>query len=326
MRSPWHGPHQFGTYPPPHLAAFQSYTIPPLCRSFINVYLTGNADLIDVEKTHALYVRPFFAECSKDVPQVSAHAVVDPRKKVMVVEIINAWPNPIDIRVDTPVALVDSINPDIRNVDVPPPTKDWESWNGLNTEVNDEVGLGGIERNDTGPPTCHTSAFAEVPANSFPPSANEIPPDDVPQTLPKKPPDVEMENVEEFPEDEAQPMCSINPEDEGETILQPVVDDPPPEDPPTAPPDDESCRNLKFNKEGCIFEGENMTRFDDLCDKYDMIFSKTEGDLGNTGLFYHGIELTHQNPVYAPNYKAPPPQIQKAIDRETDSYSQRHHP
>ena len=37
--------------PPPHLAAFQSYTIPPLCRSFINVYLTGNADLIDVEKT-----------------------------------------------------------------------------------------------------------------------------------------------------------------------------------------------------------------------------------------------------------------------------------
>ena len=61
-----------------------------------------------------------------------------------------------------------------------------------------------------------------------------------------------------------------------------------------------------------------MTKFGNLCDKYNMIFSKTEGDLGKTNLLYHGIELTHQNPVYTPNYKAPPHDIQKAIDRETD--------
>ena len=112
--------------PPPHLAAFQSCTIPAFSRSCVNVYLTGNSGLFDAETTQSLYVRPFFAECSKDVPQVAVHTVVDPRNEVMVVEVINSWPSPINIDVNTPIALVDSINPEIRSVEVPPPTAEWE--------------------------------------------------------------------------------------------------------------------------------------------------------------------------------------------------------
>ena len=128
-------------------------------------------------------------------------------------------------------------------------------------------------------------------------TAEDAPPDDVPPTPPKKPPDVEMEDIEEFPDDEVRPTNSKDANDDAETVLKPAVDDPLPEEP--IPPDDENCRNLKFNK-----EGENMYKFDKLCDKYKSIFSKMEGDLGKTNLLYHSIELTHQNPVYTPNYKA----------------------
>ena len=83
--------------PPPHLAAFQSCTIPAFSRSCVNVYLTGNSGMFEAETTESLYVRPFYSKCSKDVPQVAAHTVVDPRNKVMVVEVINSWPSPIEI-------------------------------------------------------------------------------------------------------------------------------------------------------------------------------------------------------------------------------------
>ena len=135
---------------PPHLATFQPYTIPPLCRSYINVYLTGNQGLFDADKTDSLYVRPFYAETCKDVPQVAAHSVVDPKKKVMVVEVINAWNDPINIAVDTPIALVDTVNPEIRVLDVAPPLPEWEGLKGEKEEMDRNVGLGVMEENDSG--------------------------------------------------------------------------------------------------------------------------------------------------------------------------------
>ena len=105
--------------PPPHLAAFHSYTVTALCRSYIEVYLTGNQGLFDASKADALYVRPFHAECSRDVPQTAAHSLVDPKMKSMTVEILNAWPNPINIATDMPIALVDTVNPEVRNIPQP---------------------------------------------------------------------------------------------------------------------------------------------------------------------------------------------------------------
>ena len=300
---------------PPHLATFQSYTIPPLCRSYINVYLTGNQGLFDAEKTEALYVRPFFSECSKDVPQVAAHSVVDPRKKVMVVEVINAWPNPININVDTPIALVDTVNPEMRTIDVPLPTKEWEGLQGEKGEVNEEAGLGGMVGKDYEESTCPAANFS--PPSAAPltvPHTDDVPPDDVPPLVPKKPPDVEVEDIEEFPDDEARPTSPLDPDDE-ETILKSVVKDPPPPEPDELKGE---AKTLQINKEGCIFSEENSRKFDELCDRYSMIFSKTEGDLGKTTLLYHAIELNHQNPVYTPNYKAPPPEILKAINQESE--------
>ena len=97
--------------PPPHLAAFEQNIIPPMSRAFINVYLTGDQSQIDMSSATSLYVRPFYAETAKEVPQIAAHCIVDPRKKIMAVEVINAWPAPIKIEVDSPIAIVDTVNP-----------------------------------------------------------------------------------------------------------------------------------------------------------------------------------------------------------------------
>ena len=75
--------------PPPHLAMFEEIKIPPLSRANVNTYLAGDQAKFEKGKTKSLYVRPFFAECSRDVPHMVPHAVVDPNRRLIPLEIIN---------------------------------------------------------------------------------------------------------------------------------------------------------------------------------------------------------------------------------------------
>ena len=100
--------------PPLHVAAFESVTIPAWSRSLIPVYLTGTGRLEEeMNKVQNFYIRPFASETSVDVPQIAAHAIIDSSKPVSMVEVMNVWPNPINITKDMPVGLVDTINPEI---------------------------------------------------------------------------------------------------------------------------------------------------------------------------------------------------------------------
>ena len=100
--------------PPLHVAAFESVTIPAWSRSLIPVYLTGTGRLEEeMNKVQNFYIRPFASETSVDVPQIAAHAIIDSSKPISMVEVMNVWPNPINITKDMPVGLVDTINPEI---------------------------------------------------------------------------------------------------------------------------------------------------------------------------------------------------------------------
>jgi len=109
--------------PPPHLAAFQSVTLPPLSRNLVEVYLAGTnlKDLLPEKgEPVSAYVRPFAPETCHDVPQIAAHSIIDPRQKRMTLELLNIWPHPVNVAVDSPVALVDTINPEIKETDIWP--------------------------------------------------------------------------------------------------------------------------------------------------------------------------------------------------------------
>ena len=64
------------------------------------------------ETRQCLYVRPFTAECEVNALQMLGHGLVYPRQG-MYVRVYNAWPNPINLAPGLPVALVDTVNPDV---------------------------------------------------------------------------------------------------------------------------------------------------------------------------------------------------------------------
>ena len=159
---------------------------------------------------------------------------------------------------------------------------------------------------------------------------------------------IEVETLEEEPDDERKPTNNFGPGEAGERILAEMErndgdDSIPPDGDNSIPPDgddsgppdlvdvdgEDDLRDaddpgydpppvLKPNLNGCVFKGENLKKFEALCEKYDSIFSKSEKDLGLTKLLYHSIELKTDRPIYTPNYKTPPPEIQKAVEYETN--------
>ena len=101
--------------PPPHLASFESFVMPPFSRTYVNTYLTGNISVVDHEKAiNSLYVRPFYAEAAGDFKYMVPHAIVDPKKQHIPLEVINIWSHPIQVARNAPMALVDTINPSLR--------------------------------------------------------------------------------------------------------------------------------------------------------------------------------------------------------------------
>ena len=100
--------------PPLHVAAFESVTLQPWSRNWIRVYLTGTGRLEhEMNETQNLYIRPFSPETNVDVPQIAAHSIIDTSQPTCLVEVMNVWPHPINIHRDSPVGLVDTINPEI---------------------------------------------------------------------------------------------------------------------------------------------------------------------------------------------------------------------
>ena len=63
---------------------------------------------------------------------------------------------------------------------------------------------------------------------------------------------------------------------------------------------------------------EGMGRFSGMCEDYNRIFARHGFDLGKTALAHHYISLTTTKPVHAPFYKAPPPEVRREIDQQTD--------
>ena len=221
--------------PPPHLAAFEQNIIPPMSRAFINVYLTGDQSQIDMSSATSLYVRPFYAETAKEVPQIAAHCIVDPRKKIMAVEVINAWPAPIKIEVDSPIAIVDTVNPLVKNI--PQPNLNaktgekvvegdvaaWWNWEGMEEEENEAIPM--------------PSPFSAPTPKTDPPPVvvHEKPPTEVPKYVP-------METMEEYPEDEAFPINNFPAgDDRDDVILEEVNPDPPDDFSPCDEPAADVC-------------------------------------------------------------------------------------
>ena len=232
--------------PPPHLAAFEARTIPPMSRTMVNVYLTGDQSRIDMSVAEALYVRPFYSESAKEVPQISAHCVVDPRKKIMSVEVINVWPTPIEIEVDAPVAIVDTVNPDLKFIPQPklnplPKMRTDENeadgdiaawWNWEEMEVDAEV-----EKAIPMPAPFTAPRTDPPPADVF-----IAPPTEIPKEA------VVMESVEEYPEDEAHPIGNFS---EGESREDCILEETATQNP--EPPDVPSCRSPETQK---VIDGE----------------------------------------------------------------------
>ena len=300
----------------------------------IDVYLTGDQSQIDMSVAEALYVRPFHAETAKEVPQISAHCVVDPRKKIMSVEVVNVWPTPIEIQVDAPVAIVDTVNPDLQYIPQPKLNPVPDMGNGGKETERDVAAWWNWEAMDD---DSDENEAIPMPA-PFTAPKTDPPPDEVfiapPTEIPKEA--VTMETMDEYPDDEAQPTGNFaEGEDPEDVILEEVEkeEDRKPPDIPIFPSSEEpgkTCEDpseekaekkgdeFEINFVGCVFQGENREKFKRLCEKYDCIFSKSEKDLGKTDMYYHSIDLTTERPIYAPNYRTVPPHVQKDITRETD--------
>ena len=159
--------------PPLHVAAFESVTLQPWSRNWIRVYLTGTGLLSDeLKTTQNLYIRPFSAETNVDVPQIAAHTIIDTSQPTCLVEVMNVWPHPINIHRNSPVGLVDTINPEIvelpTDTEKPPPSPPPAD--------NDVTHLKTVVESELTP---HTSAkpFAaqESPRDHTPKSAKALP-------------------------------------------------------------------------------------------------------------------------------------------------------
>jgi hypothetical protein len=154
------------------------------------------------------------------IPQISAHSIVDPGKDVMVVEVINPWPTPINIAADVPVALVDTINPEIRDVDVPFPADEWKIPDVESNAMAEGVSSSSLDLN------AFTSCLSTSSEDFL---SDEVPPKDVPPAETKKPPDVEVETINETPDDEPRPIFSLD-DDDDEVIMRPSTEELPPSD------------------------------------------------------------------------------------------------
>ena len=155
--------------------------------------------------------------------------------------------------------------------------------------------------------------------------------------------------IDEPPEDEARPNGKIPANEANGVILEEADlqedgwstcavtdeyfdDDPPEEQMPGLIDEDEdegengdkfegeesSTNKFEIDYSNCVLNDENMEKLKGLCTRYANIFSKSEKDLGRTTLVYHEIKLTTDRPIAAPNYRTPPPEVQRDIIRETD--------
>ena len=386
--------------PPLHVAAYESVTLPPWSRSRVQVYLTGTGlKRHEQDTVQNLYVRPFTQETDMDLPQVAAHTIIDTSQPTCVIEVLNIWPNPINVHKDMPLGLVDTINPEIV------PLSSLEAWpsasaesgqkessvNPAMSETQENAGfeemppeklvqfLGHTESKptqkvrpskpqdslqphfttpytDTPPPTpVHNHAtFGD---KEMPPEklvqflghtermpTQKVHPFDTSHTHPVYTPPftdsptpsirlnqgwVKMEEMDDFPMDEPTP-CNNSSDLTGDCVLEdlsslfavveeqdevpPLIDVTDEEDEERNVPDD----SFKVNTEGIVFTGENLAKFHDLCERYKEIFATSEGDIGGTDLLYHEIKLTTDRPIAVPNYRAPPPDVQRQINSETD--------
>ena len=75
---------------------------------------------------------------------------------------------------------------------------------------------------------------------------------------------------------------------------------------------------FKISLDGSLLDDQQKSDFKDLCMEYETIFAKHAHDLGKTHLMHHYIELDTDRPIRAPQYKAPPPEVRKEIDAETE--------
>ena len=200
----------------------------------INVYLTGDQSQIDMSVAEALYVRPFHSESAKEVPQIAAHCVVDPRKKVMSVEIINVWPTSIEIEVDTPVAIVDTVNPDMKFIPQPKLNPMPKMKMDGNEAEGDVAAWWNWEKMDIDADANEAIPMPFTVPRTDPPPADVFiaPPTEILKGV------VAMESIDEYPDDEAQPTGNFA-EGEGpeDFILEGVEmeEDPKPPDIPSFP-------------------------------------------------------------------------------------------
>ena len=103
--------------PPLHVAAFEAKTLPPWSKNLVKVYLKGTGRTVEeMNKTQNLYVRPFTAETNVEIPQIASHTVLDTSKDVVEVEVLNLWPHPVNVAQDMPIGLVETINPEMREI------------------------------------------------------------------------------------------------------------------------------------------------------------------------------------------------------------------
>ena len=284
--------------PPLHVAAFESVTLKPWSRNWIRVYLTGTGRLAEeIGTVQNLYVRPFSAETNVDVPQIAAHTVIDTSEPTCLVEVMNVWPHPINIHRNTPVGLVDTINPEI--VEVPAGTVDQSrtaerdpdeteyktpvpSAQVLSSvfpagpvpaqaDPREEVPTskqappvvtpesGGKDRRDDAESTPHTAAFSDVPLSSCSCKSSSK--------------GIEVEDIEEDPLDESFPVN--NGDVEGDAILEGVdklfgaTDAAKDDDPVPGLVDEEddvkergkSKNPFELNTSGLVFSEKNRAKF-----------------------------------------------------------------
>ena len=226
---------------PPHMAAFENVTIQPHSKMLINTYLTGNQGLFDKERAEALYVRPFHTECNRDVPHMTPHTIINPKENISVLEVMNVWDFPINISVDTPIALVEAVNPTIQ-ID-----EDANATGGGNAATVDAAGDVINPSKEPPPPTDappdvppstdeprpHTNDPPSTPAaaafslsfNAASPAAPEAPPttpDSEEAEIKRGFDEIMVEVVEEDDDEEAQPCNNFDESYSGDAVMEEI--------------------------------------------------------------------------------------------------------
>ena len=88
----------------------------------------------EANATQNLYVRPFAGKIDKDVPQISSHTVISTQHPMSEVEVLNLWPHPINVAKGSPIGIVQTINPMIK--DTPQPSGTRQAQEQPNTDPN----------------------------------------------------------------------------------------------------------------------------------------------------------------------------------------------